>query len=192
MIKHILTFRQMIRSAKLRPGKVFIWRRRANLEALLIYMSGRIAPKPCTTCQGSNGVFDGCITASVDGITRACSNCEYSYRHAQCSVGQGGPKQAKTVKPVMPSAALFREKRKAPTPAASVGPPVEPPAKKQKTAVEARNTAAGAIAADAGGGAGQAQIFHLPAFTDEELGVAMRVTTALLNHITQEVLQRQR
>ena len=68
-----------------RPGKVLLWVRAINHEALLASTRGQLATTPCNSCKHGSGPVTQCIVVHPM-LKGSCTNCHYNSQGARCSL----------------------------------------------------------------------------------------------------------
>lgn len=72
------------------PGRVSSWKFRHNIDitALLMQVTGDLAPSACSKCRAGRGLFSSCILLSSKtdpGNIYGCANCVYHGKQTYCS-----------------------------------------------------------------------------------------------------------
>ncbi|KAK3324038.1 hypothetical protein B0T19DRAFT_427561 [Cercophora scortea] len=74
-----------------------------DVSAVIIQVTGELAPNPCTKCRDGKGPFQGCVmiaeTAHPGPLNSifACANCFYHYGQTYCSHKGWGAKRARRI-----------------------------------------------------------------------------------------------
>lgn len=75
--------------------KPWMFRGSIDITALLIQVTGDLAPAACTNCRGKRGLFTSCVLLSrkaTPGNIYGCANCVYHGKQTYCSYKNWGRK----------------------------------------------------------------------------------------------------